>query len=135
MIFFLWFFTVSNNITRLHFYSRFSWRSTIGTRGWMIWTSCLILRRYMLLIPKQIQLPELKFCWGYLFVNISFKTAMTILLMVLVDVEWLFDSLPLEFFFFFSFLFVLAIFCFWWITLLKKFSCRTMFPKRKMVML
>ena len=29
--------------------------------------------------------------------NISFKTAMTIFLMLLVDVEWLFASLPLEF--------------------------------------
>ena len=40
---------------------------------------------------------------------ISFKTAMTILLMLLVNAEWLFASLPLEFFFF-SFLFVLAAF-------------------------
>ena len=101
--FFSWFFTVSNSITRLHFCSRFSWQSIIGTGGWMTQSSCLILRRFMLLIPKQNQLPELKFWWGYLFVNISFKTTMTILLMLLVDVEWLFASLPLEFWFFFLF--------------------------------
>ena len=137
MIFFLWFFTVSNNITRLHFYSRFSGRSTIGTRGWMTWSLCLmILRRFMLLIPKQNQFPKLKFWWGYSFVNISFKIAMILFLMLLVDVEWPSASLPgVLIFFFFSFLFVLATFCFWWITLLKQFSCRTMFPKRKMVML
>ena len=35
--------------------------------------------------------------------NISFKTEMTILLMFLVDVEWLFASLTMEFFFFFGF--------------------------------
>ena len=57
----------------------------------------MILRRFMLLIPKQNQLPELKFWWGYLFVNISFKIAMTVILMFLVDVEWLFASLPMEF--------------------------------------
>ena len=50
----------------------------------------------MLLIPKQNQLPKLMFLRGYLFVNISFKTAMTILLMLLVDVEWLFASLCLS---------------------------------------
>jgi hypothetical protein len=33
-------------------------------------------------------------------VKFSSKTAMTILLMLLVAVEWLFASLPLEFFFF-----------------------------------
>ena len=47
----------------------------------------MILRRFMLLIPKQNQLPELKFWWGYLFVNISFKIAMTSLLMLLVNME------------------------------------------------
>ena len=46
---------------------------------------------------------ELKFWCAYFFVIISFKTAMTILLMLLVDVEWLFASLPLEFCFFFPF--------------------------------
>ena len=50
----------------------------------------MILRRFMLLIPKQNQLPELKFWWGYLFVNISFKIAMTILLMLLVNMECFF---------------------------------------------
>ena len=35
--------------------------------------------------------------------NISFKTEMTILLMFLGDVEWLFASLTMEFFFFFGF--------------------------------
>ena len=50
-----------------------------------------------------------KFWCGYLFVIISFNTAMTILLVLLVNVEWLFASLPLEFFFF-SFLFVLPAF-------------------------
>ena len=60
----------------------------------------------MLMILKQNQLLELKFWCAYFFVIISFKTAMTILLMLLVDVEWLFASLPLEFcFFFLSFCF------------------------------
>ena len=42
-------------------------------------------------------IPELNFWCGYLFVNIIFKIAMTILLMFRVDVEWLFGSLPMEF--------------------------------------
>ena len=128
--FFCWFFTVSNSITGLHFCSRFSWRSTIGTAGWMTRSSCLILRRFMLLIPKQNQLPELKFWWGYLLWILALK----LWWLIFVCFLWMWNGYLLLYlwsFDFFLFFFVLATFWFWWITLFKQFSCRTMFPKWK----
>ena len=125
--FFFSFVTISNNITRLHFCSRFFRRINIGTKGWMTQSLCLILRRFMLLILKQNQLPKQNFWWGYLLVNISFKTQWLFYLCFL----WMWNGYLLLYLwsFYFSFPFVLFAFWFWSITLLKQFICRTRCPK------